>query len=829
MLESLRHDTRYAVRTLRRRPGFTAIAVLAIAFGIGATTTVISVVNGVLLRPLPYRDPHELVNIWTDAGRGREVFPAVSALDARDFPHYTTRFADFAIGAGGDWTGTFGILGGDGGANAERVTVSGVSANFFSLLGVRPMLGRHFSDDETRFVALPNQPNSGPNVVILSHRLWARRFGADSTLIGRTIQLDARPHEVVGVMPEGFRLYLPAEAYFINDAEVWKPLRVDYVNPRPRSDVAYTLLARLKPGITIAQATAEMDAVGTRFRSEFADHAKNETQFRVVPLRDDVVKGVRPILLMLGGATTLLLLIACANVANLLLARASGRERELAIRVALGASRQRIVRQLVTESALLAATGGTLGVLLAWSAVFLIVRAQPANLPRLGDIGVDWTVVAVAALVCVGSALAFGLAPAIHSARGARAESLRTGGRGGDTRRRTRARNALIVGEIALSLVLMVGAGLLVRSLTALHRVRPGFDASNAVTFRVSIPFARYRTPGERLAVAQRIEDAVRGIPGVISTGAVSQLPLTGSGHFGTVTVPGRPADGDAGVSMDLRNVTADYFRAMGTRLVEGRSLTAADDSSQPVVAVIDVSLARRLWPNESAVGKRFTYSVGYVVPNVEIVGVVEHMRIRSLASDGWPQVYVSYYRNPWPFLSYVVRTSGNTERLANAITSAATFAAGPEVAIHAMRPLSAIVADAAAPVRFSLIVLQTIAIVALVLAAVGLYGVVSYTVAQRTREFGVRLALGETPRGLGRWVVAQGLLLVITSIGLGLGAAAAGTRLLTPLLHDVTPLDPLTFMAVVVTLIVVAVFACYIPARRAASISPMEALRSES
>ena len=504
MLESLRHDTRYALRALRRRPGFTAIAVLAIAFGIGATTTVVSVVNGVLLRPLPYRNPHELVNIWTDAGRGREVFPAVSALDARDFPQYTTRFAEFAIGAGGDWTGTFGILSANGGDQAERVSVSGVSANFFSLLGVRPLLGRHFTEDETRFVAPAHLPSSGPNVVILSHRLWARRFGADSSLVGRTIQIDSRPHEVVGVLPESFRLHLPAEAYFINDAEVWKPLRVDYANPRPRSDVAYTLLARLEPGVTIAQATAEMNAVGARFRAEFPDHAKNETRFRVVPLRDDIVKGVRPILVMLGGAAVLMLLIACANVANLLLARASGRERELTIRVALGASRGRIVRQLVTESALLAVAGGTLGMLLAWTAVHLIVRAQPANLPRLGDIGIDWTVVGVAAVVCMGSALAFGLAPAIHAAHGARSESLRTGGRGGDTRRRARARNALIVGEVALSLVLMVGAGLLVRSLGALHRVRPGFDATNAVSFRVSIPVARYRplesgwqSPGE--------------------------------------------------------------------------------------------------------------------------------------------------------------------------------------------------------------------------------------------------------------------------------------------------------------------------------------------
>ncbi len=515
-------DLRYACRSLGRTPGFTVVAVLTLALGIGATTAIFSAVHGVLMKPLPYRDPSRLASIWVDLGVGNQSLPAVTPLDFLDYRQRATQFEAFAAATGPQVAGATGALGGANGLETERVNVIPVTANFFSLFGVDPAHGRHFTaEDETI---------GGPQVAILSHRLWKRRFGADRSIVGRTIRLDSADHTVVGVMPETFRLLLPAEAFLVTDAEIWKPLRFNYERAPPRNFTSFTVFARLKPGVAFDQAQAEMDGIARQLRREHAVHESSDMRIRVVALQGDIVKHARPALVALLGAGAFVLLIACANVAHLLLARATARQHEMALRAALGARGVRLVRQLATESAVLAFAGGVGGLVLAQAGVWVLRYVNPSSVPRIDAIRIDASVLGFAVTVSALTALLFGLVPAMRAAKQDVNRTLRASGSLSPTRVQLKLRSALVIGEVALALVLLIGAGLLMRSFVRLQQVRPGFDYERALTFRVALPFPSRPKPELRVAFLKELERGLTTMPGVSDVGFTQQIPLTGSG-----------------------------------------------------------------------------------------------------------------------------------------------------------------------------------------------------------------------------------------------------------------------------------------------------------
>ncbi len=560
-MDDLLRDLRFALQALRKAPGFAFVTVLTLALGIGVTVTIFSVVNGVLLRPLPYARAERLANIWVDLGVGNQSLPAVSPLDFRDYQQRADMFEGFAAASGGNVVDAAGIVTG-GGAEPERVTVSSVTANFFPLLGIQPVLGRQFESTEEAF--------QGPAVVMLSHALWQRRFGADPSLVNRTIELDGVAHTVAGVLPERFRLLLPAEAFLVQDSEIWKPLQFDYDQSLQRNFTFFTVFGRLRPETTFEQAQAEMTSIARQLRAEHVEHQSSDMRIRVVPLQQDVVKGAEPALLTLLATVGFVLLIACANVAHLLLARGFAREREIAVRTALGASRWRIVRQLATESLVLAAAGSAAGLALARAGLDLLRMLAPSSLPRVESIQIDGTVLAFTAVVGVMTALIFGVAPAVHWGRVSPIQALRVAS-STSTTSQTRLRNLLVVAEIALSVVLVVGAGLLIRSFIGLQRVSPGFQPERVLTFQLALPRRVYPTGPARRDFVRVLEERLRGLPGVEAVGSVSQLPLTGSGPLSPSAYDERTARNWESVTADGRVATADYFRAMGTRLIAGR------------------------------------------------------------------------------------------------------------------------------------------------------------------------------------------------------------------------------------------------------------------
>ncbi|MGH7528089.1 MAG: ABC transporter permease [Gemmatimonadales bacterium] len=817
-MSSLTQDLRYAGRALRRTPGFTVVAIVTLALGIGATTTIFTVVNGVLLRPLPYAAADRLANIWNDLGEGAQSLPAVSALDFRDYQARSRAFEEFAAASGSEAVNLRGNLTGDG--DPERVDLSTVTANFFPLLGVTPALGRNFTPDE--------ELANGPKVVLVGHDLWQRRYGGDSSLVGRTILVDGISHVVVGILPAGFSLLLPAEAFLVTDAEVWAPLQYDYGNAPPRNFTGFTVFGRLRSGLTWDQAQAEMDLIAGQLRSEHPVHAASNLRIRVVPLHRDVVKHARPALVVLMGAVGLVLLIACANVANLLLARATAREGEFALRAALGASRWAMVRQLLAESGLLAVAGAALGLGVTFWAMALLRALQPANLPRLGEIQVDFAVLAFALLVCLTTVVFFGLVPALRAAAADPQASLQSGTRASASPERQRMRNALIVAEVALSVVLLVGAGLLMRSFLALQQVRPGYDATDVLTFQLSMPASRYSDGEKRMEFFRRLEERLSALPGVRKVGQVSKLPLTGSGPLQPFAFNEETASKWESVTADERSISPGYFEAVNTRLLAGRAFTDRDVAGTPPLAIVDESLARLAWPGEEAVGKRLQVQpTGTPDAYVEVVGVVEHMRINSLSRATLPQIYWPMAQSPAVSISFVVETSVDPAGLAPSVRRVVSEL-DKDLPVTRLLPMSGYVSEGLAQARFNLILMAALGGIALALAAVGIFGVISYAVSQRTREFGIRMALGESPRHTRLSVVLRGMRLVALSLGLGLLASYGLSRLLGGLLYGVSPGDPLTLAAISVVLGVVALLACYLPARRATRVDPAIALRSE-
>ena len=817
-MTSFGHDLRYALRSLRRTPGFTVAAIAALALGIGATTTIFTVVNGVLLRPLDYVEPERLANIWNDLGDGAQSLPAVSPLDFRDYQQRSRTFESFAAAAEADVANLRGNLTGEG--EPERVSLVTVTANFFPLLGVKPAAGRQFLPAE--------EVVNGPHVVMLSDRLWRRRYGADPSLVGRTIQVDGVAHEVVGVLPRDFRLQLPKEAFQVRDADMWAPIQFDYGQPLPRNLTFFTVFGRLAPGVTFAQAQAEMNLIAEQFRKEFKEHEASKLRIRAVPLHYDVIKHARPALLILLGAVGMVLLIACANVANLLLVRGTTRRAEFALRTALGASRGTMVRQVLTESLVLAVAGGGLGLALTLVALAVLRTLHPANLPRLADVRLDTTVLGFTLAICAATSILFGLVPALRAAATDPQEHLKSGGRGGSGGDRRNARNLLIGAEVALSVVLLVGAGLLIRSFLAIQRVNPGFDASDVLTFELSMPFGKYPGGPTRRAFFRELTGRLEALPGVKSVGLVSQLPLTGSGPLSPFAYNEETARNFESVTADGRQISPTYFQAMNTRLLAGRTFTPQDSVGTPPVIIIDQTLATLAWPGENPVGKQLQLQpTGTPNAFAEVVGVVEHMRQHDLTRDILHQIYYPIGQGTPTVMTVVVEGAIDPASLAAPVRRTVAEM-DPDLPVSKLMPMSGLMSEGMAQARFSFVLMTVLGGIALLLTAVGVFGVISYSVSQRTREFGIRLALGEDPRRTQRNVVAGGMRLVLASIGIGLVGSLVVTRLIGGLLYQVRPADPLTFALIAILLATVALLACYLPARRATRVDPALTLRSE-
>jgi putative ABC transport system permease protein len=830
MIGDVRRDFKYAIRSFVRRPLFTAVIVLTLALGIGSNVAMFSVANAVLLRALPYDHPEELALVWTRLQATNVERSLVSGPDFGDYQTQTTRFEGFAgaVAVPGTLTGA---------GQAERIMNGYTTWNLFELLGVRPILGRPFRKDDAITIdpkqfASPN-PDLPPGTVMLSYGLWQRRFGGDPGVIGRTIQMDGWGSVVVGVLPPTFRIYLPADAAMPTNVDAWGVLPVN-ISDFARDAPWLTVVTRLRDGITLEQAQQEMDAVATRLREIHPFHKTQNLQIRVNGLHRDVVNHARPALLALLGAVGFVLLIACANIANLLLVRATERGREIAVRAAVGSGRGRIIVQMLVESAVLSWAGAVLGVLLAWQGIRLITALSPGNLPRVEHAAIDLAALLYTAGAACVAAIVFGLAPALRAVGGNLADALRD--RGSDTGgvRGNKLRSALVVVEVALSLVLLIGAGLMVRSFAQIQRVDPGFNAQNVVTFNAPLQFLKYLTSAKRATFANELADRLRAIPGVERVGGVTPLPLAGGeqysvGSYGRV---GGSDDAYRANKADYKAVLPGYFEAMGIRQLSGRTFERLDNREEALdVAIIDRKLAKRVFGEEDPLGADLlvdhfnekTFSLERLP--VRIVGVVDNVRSASLAAEGRETVYVPYIFNSFLPLTYVVRTAADPASLIARIRAEAA-AMDPDVPIAELSTLASYVSNAMSQTRFLLALIGAFAALALGLASLGLYGVISYSAKQRTREIGVRVAFGASERDVVRLILGQGLVMALAGIGLGLAGATAVTRAVSSFLVGVSATDPITFAGVPALLLAVAIVASFVPARRASRVDPNEALR---
>jgi predicted permease len=834
-MKMFRQDLRYALRGFVQRPGYSAVLVLTLGLGIGSTVAIFSVTNAVLFRPLPFADPERLVLVWNRLANTNVDRGLVSGPDFVDYQQQTTTFEGFAGAVANN-----GTLTGEG--RAEQALVGWTTVNFFDVLGVSPLRGRDFAPED----APPIDPQSladpnaqlPPGALILSYGMWQRRFGRDPNVLGLSLQVDGQECIIVGVLPRDFRIYLPPDAGMPTDIDLWRAAPVNMITFADRATPLFTVVGRLKTGVTVAQAQAEMDRLATTLREQYQPHARSGMHITVNSMHADIVAHVRPLLIAVLAASGFVLLIACANVANLLLVRAASREREIAVRAALGGGRGRIIRQMLTESGVYATAGGVLGLLLAWWGNRALVALHPENLPRLENIGIDGTVLAFTAGATVLAALLFGMAPALKSASPNLANALKDRSSESGGRRGNKIRTALVVAEVALSLVLLVGAGLMLRSFAKLRQVEPGFDPKDVLTFSAPLPLFKYLDPNGRADFHERLQQRIEGLPGVERVGGVVPLPLGGGDQYLVYSYGRSDATQDqwAQTKADYKAVQPGYFEAMGARVVAGRSLSPADNRADArSVVVIDERLAQRVWPGGDPIGKqldvtKFAVDTSGVRPErvaAEVVGVVRNIRAQSLTEEGREAVYFPFRWFPWAPLSFTVRTTGNALALAPLIRPEVEVL-DPDVPMADIRLMSDYIAEAMAPTRFTLTLIGTFAAMALVLASIGLYGVISYSVRQRTREIGVRIAFGAGEKDIVRLVVGRGMTLGLAGVGAGVVVALASTRTVSGLLYGVSAIDPVTFLGIPFVLVAVTGIASYVPARRAMRVDPVEALRDE-
>jgi putative ABC transport system permease protein len=807
-IEDLAQDLRYGARVLIKSPVFTTVAVLSLALGIGANTAIFSVVNGLLFRPLPYPDSQRIVAIWHTPPQ--ESFPgldkfSVSPANYLDWKSQSDAFEQMAV---------FGYAGFSLSSGNDPVAVTGafVSSDFFSVLRANVSQGRAFQAEE-------EQPGRD-RVVVVSHKLWQRAFGANPNLIGQTLTLNSQTFTVIGIMPAGFE--------FPREAELWAPLAWDDKERETRSIHDYQVIARLKPDTSLAQAQAQMRTISSRLEQQYPEADKGWGAV-VIPLQEDLIGDIRPALLVLFSAVGFVLLIACANVANLMLARGANRQKEIAIRIALGAGRARIVRQLLSESVLLATIGGLLGLLLAVWGSGLLVRLSADSLPNPGEIGIDGWTLGFTLLVSLGAGIAAGIAPAFQFTKADTSETLKQGtGRTGGSSVKQGTRKALVICEVALSLILLIGAGLMIRSFWKLQHVDPGCNITNTLTMSIGLSSIKYSDPHQQAAFFDRALEQVGALPGVVSAAATTTVPLAGSGSTQPFTIEGRPESAVAEQPMALmRYISPDYFRAMGIPLRQGRFFSDQDREGSVPVIIISEAMARQFWPGQDPIGRRLTPSFHHQQGPREVVGVVGDVKAQGLDAEASAMMYVPYKQAPRPYMTLVARTASDPQNSIQAI-SKAIYSLDKEQAITNVRTMEQTLADSISGRRFNMMLLIVFAALALVLAAVGVYGVMNYAVALRRRELGIRIALGAQAGDVLRLVLGQGLMLTLAGIGAGLAAAYGLTRLMASLLYGVTATDFLTFFIVSGTLVAVGLLASYLPARRATKVDPMIALRAE-
>jgi putative ABC transport system permease protein len=798
-------DFRLACRMLVKAPAFTSLVVVILGLGIGVNTAIFSIVYAVALKPLPFAEPSRLIAIH--GGRATNSDVALAYPDFADFREQTTTIEQIAGYTSGGVTLT-------GSGDADAVDASFITPDFHRVLGVRPLVGRLFEPNDNVKGAAP--------VAILSEALWRRRFAADPGVVGRGITLDRSGFTVVGVMPQAFEF-----PYQADRAEIWLPMIAEpfVANLMDGRGASFMFaIGRLRPGATVGQAQSELESIAARLAQQYPATNAGRT-IAVVPLHDDIVNDYRRGLVLLLGAVGVVLLIACANVANLLLARGAARHKEIAIRLALGAGRARLIRQLLIESMAFSVAAGLVGIILALWGVAALVAATPLDIPRLQAARVDTAVLAFATFVSMATGVIFGVAPALQLSRPDHGEALNDAGRGSSGARAARTGRALVVAEIALSLVLLTGAGLLVRSFLRLQQVEPGFVPQRAATMQLLLPGSRYPDAAAQIRFFRLVHERTATAPGVQSAAVATTLPMSGSNLGAGFTVDdhplANPADRPTAAGFA---VSPDYFVTMGIQLVRGRAFTARDDENAPPVAIINETMAERFWPNEDALGRRLTSYGGL---SREIVGIVRDVKTRDLAENAGPQLYTPFVQTPWPFLAVVARTTGDPVGLAATLRQAIS-GVDPDLAAGDVRTIDDYLAQSVATPRFNATLIAGFAALALFLAGCGLYGVMSYAVVQRRREIGIRMALGAQPGDVRSMVVSQALKMGLAGLLVGLAGAFAATRLLDNLLFGVGPSDPATFATVCGLLLGVVLVAAYVPARRATRVDPMVALRAE-
>jgi putative ABC transport system permease protein len=818
-METLWQDVQYGVRMLLKTPGFTAVAILALALGIGANTAIFSVVNAVLLRPLAFKDPERIMVVGEVNSNQKGAEDQTTGIAPANFLDFRNDNKSFeSIGAFSMTARTGYNLGGVG--EPERVTGANVTADLFPTLGMSPLYGRQF---------LPEEQKQGNNhSVMLSYALWQRRFGSDQNIIGKPIMMNGFSYLVVGVMPKGFEFptkdVLPALQSLEKPVEAWVPLAIADADWTSRGSRFLTAIGRLKPGVTVEQANSDLNAISGRLAQTYEQD--KGWGAHVISLQEQMVGSIKLALLVLFGAVGFVLLIACANVANLLLARAATRQKEIAIRVALGASRGRLIRQLLTESFMLALAGGALGMLLAVWGVSILVSISPQNIPLSSQFGLDGRVVGFTLLVSFLTALIFGLVPALQASKVDLNATIKEGGRssGGSG---LRIRNILVVAEIGLAVVLLVGAGLMVKSFVRLESVNPGFDPKGVLTFQYTLPSSRYPDDPEVIAFNNQLLDHLKSLPGVESVSGTTALALGKASNYTSFEIDGQPPlpPGELRLAEHI-GIFPDYFKTMRVTMLKGRDFTAQDKKESPQVVIINEAMARQFWPHEEALGKRIKIDYDQGVAR-EIVGVVSDVKNFGLDAPPKPEMYVSEIQFPFQGTFIVVRGNGDPKSLSTPITQAVA-AVDKDEPIYNIKPMEDVLNNSLARQRFNMLLMSCFAMVAAILAAVGLYGVMAYSVSQRTHELGIRMALGAQRRDILTLIVGHGLKLAAIGVAIGLFGAFALTRVIESLLYGISTTDPTTFGAIALLLVLVSLLASFIPARRATKVDPMIALRYE-